>query len=276
MDNNLSIISYNCKYLGRDKFNFINKLKSKCDFLLLQEHCLYESEFCKRLNIINKDLECVVSSEMDETIPLVGRPKGGCAIIWSSRIKVTAIEKLNIENDKICGIHVKQNNMSFVLFNIYMPCDTRTRGLNLIKYNDILNEISVICNTIDEEYIVIAGDFNTDLDRDSFCTDSLKSFINNEQLYFCSDFESADVPYTFMSKGNGVQSKIDHAIVSENLCDLILQYKSLFLEDDFSDHVPILLQISVNTSYFKVKSRISKPRVAWHKANDQNHQSYKE
>ncbi len=45
----LKLTSYNCNnFTNRGpKFEFINKFSAECDFIFLQEHWLYESEFGK-------------------------------------------------------------------------------------------------------------------------------------------------------------------------------------------------------------------------------------
>ena len=178
---NLKLISYNCKHLGRDKYDFIKTLLNSSDFLFLQEHCMYEVDFFEKLHTIMDGMECIVSSEMDPNIPLTGRPKGGCAIIWSAKL-CCKIEKLKFENDKICGIRIEMSHTSILLINSYMPCDTRVRDVNLFKYIEILEEISVMCSKLNADYIVFGGDLNTDLHRNSFQTQALKLFANNEKL----------------------------------------------------------------------------------------------
>ncbi len=44
----MKIMSFNCKHFYDPglKFDFINKYISDCDFLFLQEHYLYKSQFC--------------------------------------------------------------------------------------------------------------------------------------------------------------------------------------------------------------------------------------
>ncbi len=41
----LSIITYNCEHADDTRLPFIKQLFNQCDFLLLQEHGLYRSQF---------------------------------------------------------------------------------------------------------------------------------------------------------------------------------------------------------------------------------------
>ena len=73
--------SYNCKHFGVDKYVIMQTLLVACDFLLIREHCMYKIHFIQRLNSFSPNSVCVVSSSMDESVPLIGRPYGGCSII---------------------------------------------------------------------------------------------------------------------------------------------------------------------------------------------------
>ena len=48
-----------------------------------------------------------------------------------------------------------------------MPCDDWRHDGNVIEYKEILNDISVLCNSINITYVCIGGDFNTDLSRNT-------------------------------------------------------------------------------------------------------------
>ena len=100
-------------------------------------------------------------------------------------------------------------------------------------------------------YFLIGGDLNTDLARINIQTNTLKTFIAEENLFICDTFIDSDIPYTYSSKSNGATSTIDHFIITPNLSDSVINYKSLFMNNDFSDHVPIMLELSIDVSYHK-------------------------
>ena len=68
--------SYNCKYVGVDKYVIMQTLLVACDLLLIQEHCMHKTQFVQRLNSFSPSSVCVVSSSMDESMPLIDRPYG--------------------------------------------------------------------------------------------------------------------------------------------------------------------------------------------------------
>ena len=47
----------------------------------------------------------------------------------------------------MCAINVKIHELEFILFNVYMPCDKGAGNPDMQDYNNVLDEISDICNT---------------------------------------------------------------------------------------------------------------------------------
>ena len=76
------------------------------------------------------------------------------------------------------------NSIEFVLFNMHMPRDKVYGNHDLFKYIDVLNEVSDIYNKTASQYVVLGDDRNIDLSRDTLQTRDLRSFDNNEQMFF--------------------------------------------------------------------------------------------
>ncbi len=57
----MKLMSFNCKhfYKSGSKIDFINQYVENCDFLFLQKHCLYESQFC-HIAIIGGEMGVIV------------------------------------------------------------------------------------------------------------------------------------------------------------------------------------------------------------------------
>ena len=80
--NACSFVSYNVKGYSPDKIPYLNSLFNQCDFLLIQEHWLYQAH----IGQICRDLPNSMvhgCSGMDDSQIRSGRPYGGCAIISS-------------------------------------------------------------------------------------------------------------------------------------------------------------------------------------------------
>ena len=72
-------------------------------FVLIQEHWMYEKQFIEKVNGNLLDVDCIVSSPMDENVPRVGRGKGGVAILWKNNFDGT-IKKLKCTSKRLCAI----------------------------------------------------------------------------------------------------------------------------------------------------------------------------
>ena len=83
---NLPVTTYNCKHFNDLKCKYIKAIFERSDFLFLQEHCLFKSQF-SQFNKIYNSVVFTCTSAMDETVPLVGRPHGGCGIFWRSSVQ---------------------------------------------------------------------------------------------------------------------------------------------------------------------------------------------
>ena len=130
---------------------------------------------------------------------------GGTAIVWDSSIK-GSITRINFENNRLCGLIFKRENISFLIINVYMPCD---KYINDDEYIDALNVISQTLYKYNPSHFVIGGDFNVDFSRTSPNTHILYDFITDFNLDECINSSYVSVPYTFINHDN-ITSRIDH------------------------------------------------------------------
>ena len=86
MKKNLVFSSYNCRSLGETKYDIVSELLSKSDFCLIQEHWMYPERFLEVVKKEFKDIECIVTSPMNENELTHGRPKEGTAILYNAKI----------------------------------------------------------------------------------------------------------------------------------------------------------------------------------------------
>ena len=124
-----SVCSYNSHGLGTGRLAYIDSLISAHDFVFIQETWLCED----RLDIFSNNINNVLShgvSGMDSNQPLIGRPYGGCSIIWKRDIAgtITPIETIS---KRICCIMYCFNNVNILLINVYMPYDSNIQVDNL-------------------------------------------------------------------------------------------------------------------------------------------------
>jgi hypothetical protein len=77
---------------------------SSLDILFLQEHWLTNSQF-SLFNAVHVDFAYTAVSGINDSEILLGRPYGGCAIFWRSRINAT-ISVLKTNSRRICAIQL--------------------------------------------------------------------------------------------------------------------------------------------------------------------------
>ena len=260
----LTFTSYNCKSFGEDKHNIVENLINNSSFVLLQEHWQYEKQFIERIKGIKSNIECVVSSPMNENITNIGRGKGGVAIIWKNNIKCKT-EIINCLSKRLCAVKVTVGDLRFILFNVYMPTDPGNGNYDITEYKDVLNEISVTMLNSDTRAFILGGDWNSDITRNNVQTNTFLSFVEEESLSLGLDFQDAKVPYTFHNANS--TSTIDHFLITKNLDQYISKYESLFLVNDFSDHVPLILELDINIAHFKEIPRSFLQTTAWQKCS---------
>jgi len=100
-------------------------LLSKCNFLLLQEHWLSDSQLSVLGNIDNNILYYGVSGSGNDSV-LSGRPFGGCAILWRSDLHVN-IHPIDIDSKCICAVSVSSENWKLVIVNVYTVSQKRAQ-----------------------------------------------------------------------------------------------------------------------------------------------------
>ena len=114
-----------------------------------------------------------------------------------------------------------------------MVCDNNSAAC-LQTYEDLLAEISVICNKCNAEYVCIAGGLNTEISwtnsKHTSALNRLNRFVDVENLRYALLHECALIDYTFASMSTDSFTTLDHFILSPILYDSMLSYRSLWEE----------------------------------------------
>ena len=124
----LTFMSFNCEYADSARLLFLQELFLKCDFLLIQEHGLFQRQF-GWFDQLGDNVVTHGVSAMDDTVCLRGRPHGGVMIVWKANINAT-VTPVYHESKRFCAVTVDTGLSKFLLVCIYMPCDDDRPGHN--------------------------------------------------------------------------------------------------------------------------------------------------
>ena len=272
----LRFLSFNCKNFNDDicKLDFLQQCVQNHDVVFLQEHWLYKSELYK-LSKLGKNVNVIGTSGMEEHVCRLGRPYGGCAIIWKSDLKCKT-SQIMCKSNRVCGLVIDMlNGVKIVLLNVYMPCDTGCYDRNYDLYREVINELQQIRTQYQHAHFVCGGDFNASLCRDSPNSRALKYFVQQCGLHTYNEIDGADVPYTYFCSQFNTTSVIDYFFVSASLVDCVRSY-AVIKNHLHSDHIPISMVLYVNSNRLITQEREFNSRIAWHKATDADLELYRE
>ena len=276
MATKLKFCTYNCKGHGPDRIEYIKRLMCKCDILLLQEHWYIESDLCKLSESIG-NVNVTGVSGVNERKLLMGRPYGGCALVYSKSLSCS-IKPVDTQSCRLsaCLIEIS-DDARFLVFNVYMPCDIRSDVDNIDTFKDVLQEIDIICTTYsDVNYIVFGGDLNTDLRRvRSPHTTVLTDFCDQRCLKVCTQHDVADIDYTYENTHTEVKSVLDHFIVSENLFSSVNRYYTEHEGDNTSDHSPVFMYLDIDCEHVATDDKTFVSKVSWKRATESSLHLYK-
>ena len=116
-----NICSFNCKGFEYRNFDYLKKVFNKVDILLLQEHWLFEFENAEFYKLF-PDCQFVFKSSMNDSSVVLGRPYGGVAMVWK-RFMSLKVENITTSCGRLCAVKVSSSNTSFIIINVYMPCN---------------------------------------------------------------------------------------------------------------------------------------------------------
>ena len=176
----LNFVSFNITGFKDRNYNFIQKVFSNCDVLMIQETWLYNCQHHNITNVLKGSHTHAVSAMRDDDVGRMGRPYGGCAIVWHSSLALTC-RPVATTSPRLCAVTAEGAGRSMLWVSVYMPNDDNTHSSYEI-YGDVLSELSGIIQTYEDYDIVIGGDFNVDFNRPSRNLALFSQFISQEEL----------------------------------------------------------------------------------------------
>ena len=131
-----------------------------------------------------------------------------------------------------------------LLINVYLPC-SGTENRQMIC-TDLLADIWSRRECFSDCECVVAGDFNAVLDNNNAVSQCLTNFLNDCSLVRCDDLFPSQKADTYVNVALGHQSQIDYALVSNT--NEVSRFAVLEPRVNFSDHLPLLLEVSFSYS----------------------------
>ena len=267
---NIKITSFNCSGFKPRNYDYLKDIFQKCEILILQETWLYSFE----TNLFNRVIPGCnfhAISAMDESnITHVGRPFGGCAILWNNNLAVS-ITPIETTSNRLCVVLIKSNNLNIILCNVYMPVNDNSQE-SFDVYGDVLYELLTIIDLYRGHDLIIGGDFNVDFNKNETRNSRLlKQFIDEEALN-CVSLQCSNTEYTFENTV-GNRSFIDHFIVSESLinCYVNVSHDG----NNLTEHKPITLKTTCSSIILQNKT-IFRSSIDWDKVNNDHVGNYKQ
>ena len=99
---------------------------------------------------------------MNENKYNVGRPYGGCAIIWHAGLDCKVIPVVHTNNRLCCIVVTFANGLTAMMVNVYMPCDERYEGSNFNEVKHLVSDIIEILNDNTCDMFILGDDLNAD------------------------------------------------------------------------------------------------------------------
>jgi hypothetical protein len=151
--------------------------------------------------------------------------RGKCWLL-NKRLKVKKVEFFN----KILSIvELGVGNDTILLIGAYIPFDGNTTRFS--QYNSTLEFIASIMEDNQDKFILIAGDFYSDLKKDKRFDNLLKDLINEHDLE-CHVLMFGNECKPTYSNGN-FTSHIDHIIGTRNNLNKVVKSEIIYDESNF-------------------------------------------
>ena len=202
----IKIVSYNCRGWNSGKTTVCDLLQS-CDICLIQEHWLFQDQLYL-LNIDSNFLSVGVSG-MDSSKLLLGRPYGGCAILYR-RSLISRTSRLDSPSKRFCTVCLSDNvGSTTLIISVYLPLFDGS-GESSNEFLVTLEELEGFIDRYRSDNVIIAGDFNVDFNRNSVNRHNLVNFMNDLHLVSADQMSDYGISYTYMRDDGGAHSWPDH------------------------------------------------------------------
>ena len=272
----LRCCSYNCRGWNSGVIT-LNSFIDSLDICFVQEHWL-ASNLLHKVGDVSSDFLCVGVSGMDDSCLLIGRPYGGCSILYRKSLS-SCITPLHTCSSRFCAIKLCDlSGSSILLVNVYLPSEGAASCYS--EYLNTLGELEGFIDSQQCDQTLIAGDFNVDFVRGGPLASLLVDFVSDRNYVVHDLLFQESVIFTYERDDGLVRSWIDHIMCSQSLSSLVTDVHTLKHGTNLSDHLPLLFLLHINCSSVPISlpSAAPKPavRVDLSKATQANIMKYRD
>ena len=278
VDFDIPIMSYNSTGWSEFKADFVNTLllTHSIQIFALQEHFKLSDNVHKLDCFLNYDVFTVPAYKHSNSLHS-GRPSGGISLIYSHSIS-QYVSRINCpESHRVQGLKFSPPGASFLFINAYFPVDT---GNNNFDEGDLVRTLQDIKYLIDQAgegcSIVLMGDLNSDLARDTPYVRIVRNFLHENNLI--SLWTKFECEFTYyherVTRGRTIvsKSKIDHFCVNSDSINSCSHAMPLHFGENTSNHSPIYMRLSCNVTPMQSsssnESAIKQSKPQWFKSTD--------
>lgn len=216
------------------------------DIILLQETWLADGE-ADLLSVALPNYSHAATSGMDiHTDLLTGRPYGGVAICWHNCLS-HCVKRVKVNSKRICAVLISLlDGVEILLCNCYLPCDTRNDTIDC-EFEECIQELYHVANQHSDKLLLLGGDFNVDVSRNTGNTSLLKRLAADFSLQFMWEHPNVESSFTYESFDCKGRSTVDHFICVRELFQYIIEGRVLHESCNLSNHNVITIKFSMMT-----------------------------
>lgn len=271
MDFKFKVLTYNSTGMGCDKRDFVKNVFSsyKPDVMFIQETWLIESKL-NVLNGLSQDYLANGVAATHECDILIGRPKGGLAILWHKTIS-NKCKFIRIPNTRrACALEFHVDNQCFVLVNMYLPVDNQSKNRVCPEFLDTMDAVELFIQQCNGKHIIIGGDMNLDVKRGNAHDKYYKDWCDRLECCYVHTLSDCTIDYTYNDPAKNCFSCLDHFTVNRHLQRQIVSASVCDEPLNPSYHMPVLLNINITPDRINLcdGNANRKNVVAWHKINE--------
>ena len=202
-----------------------------------------------------------------------GRAKGGLAQLSLKKVDVKK-DRVGTKNWRVQAPVLNFPTSRLLWINTYLPTDPHTVNFDESELLDVLNEIEDIMDENDFNDVILNGDLNWEMTRNTGFSTVMASFV--QRLGLVSLWQHHSIDFTHIHTDDVSTATLDHFLVNERLLPLVKECVVLHRGDNLSRHSPILLKLDVGAIPTSQKTSSWLPRKpAWFKATMVDMENYK-